>query len=312
LIHVILYAAISKATTLVMKSLMPLGYTTPSLNRIYFTDEDPRFNTHIRLLGVACREIMPAGFVSRRLGLPAFLCVLFHDKVSVEVMSERIEVLPGTVILWDEKRPHYFGNVSQPWDHSWVVFSGDDLEQDWMRAAFERPQRFQDASHLLGCFSRLLREFQAFEKPDLLALSANIHLLLRELCRGYNVTNHSADVWDPVRRARHWITGNLRQKLPVAVVAKRVSLSPSRLQQLFRAQLNCSVQQYIERERLQEARYWLMHEGMRISAIAEQTGFSNAFYFTRRFTKAFHQSPREYRRLQQIGSGKTNASAQKS
>jgi len=293
-------------------SLLPLGDPTPSLNRIYFTDEDARFNTRIRLLGVACQEIMPPGFVSRRLGLPAFLCVLFHDQVSAEILGERIEILPGTVILWDENRPHYFGKASQPWNHSWVVFAGDDVEQDWMHAAFERPQRFEDTSHLLGCFSRLLREFQAFDKPDLPTLSANIHLLLRELCREYNVTSHSGGTSDPVRLARHWIAGNLRHRLPIAAVAKRVSLSPSRLQQLFRVQLNCSVQQYIERERLQEARYWLMHEGLRISEIAEQTGFSSAFYFTRRFTKAFNQSPREYRKLQQVGSGKADSFMQKS
>ena len=240
---------------------------------------------------------MPPGFVTRRRGLAAFLCVLFHDPVLVEVMGREIEVLPGTMILWDCNRPHHFGNGSRCWSHSWVVFSGEDCKHDWMQAVFECPQQFEDSTHLLGCFARLLREFRNFDKPDLSIISANIQLLLREMCREYENRQHPSPIKDSVKTARHWIAENLRQRLLVEVVAKRVGLSPSRLQQLFRSRLACSVQQYIERERLREARYWLMHTGLRINEIAERTGFSDAFYFCRRFTKTFGQSPREYRKI---------------
>ena len=271
------------------------------MNRIYFSEDDPRFDAHVRLLGVGRNEVMPPGFVSRQRGLPAFLCVLFHDPVLVEVMGGKTEVLPGTMILWDRNRPHYFGNRSSSWSHSWVVFSGEDCKYDWMDGAFEQPQQFENSTHLLGCFARLLREFQSFDKPDLPIISANIQILLREMCRNREHHERLGFIKDPVKTARRWVAQNLRQKLPVSVVAKRVSLSPSRLQQLFRSRLNCSVQQFIEMERLREARYWLTHTGLRISEIAEQTGFSDAFYFSRRFTKSFKLSPREYRKIHHGG-----------
>jgi AraC family transcriptional regulator, arabinose operon regulatory protein len=277
------------------------------VNRIYFSDDDPRFNDRVRLFGVGRKEVMPPGFVSRRRGLAAYLCVLFHDMVLVEVMGQEIEVMPGTMILWDQHRPHYFGEMNRSWSHSWVVFAGEDWERDQMRAVFERPQRFEDQTYLVGYFSRLLREFQSFNKPDLPVLSANIQLLLREMCRGHEPGYRLGIMDDPVKIAGQWITGKLRQKLLVGVVAKQVGLSASRLQQLFRARLDCSVQQFIERERLREARYWLMHTGLRISEIAEQTGFSDPFYFTRRFTKAFDRSPREYRKAYHGGAGKADA-----
>ena len=267
------------------------------MNRIYFSEDDPRFDVHVRLHGVGRKEVMPAGFVSRQRGLSAFLCVLFHDPALVEVMGRRIKVPPGTMILWDSNRPHYFGNERSSWNHSWIVFSGEDCKHDWMHAVFEKPQHFENCTHLLGCFARLLREFQSFDKPDLLIISANIQLLLREMCRNHERHQYLGTIEDPLKTARHWIAQNLRHKLSVGVVAKRVSLSPSRLQQLFRAALKCSVQQFIETERLREARYWLTHTGLRISEIAELTGFSDAFYFCRRFTKAFKLSPREYRKI---------------
>jgi len=277
------------------------------MNRIGFIEDDPRFNARIRLYGVGREEVMPPGYVSRRRGLSAFLCVMFHDSVLVEIMGEQVEVLPETMIFWDWNRPHHFGRTDRSWSHSWVIFAGEDCERDGMSAIFERPQRFEDPAYLLGCFSRLLREFECFDKPDLPALSANINLLLREMCREHETGYSPGGAEDPVRTARCWIAGNLKQKLPVGTVAKRVGLSPSRLQQLFRARLDCSVQQFIERARLQEARYWLMHTGLRISEIAEHTGFSDGFYFTRRFAKAFGRSPSQYRKLHYGDAGKSDS-----
>ena len=57
-----------------------------------------------------------------------------------------------------------------------------------------------------------------------------------------------------------------------------------------------SVQQFVERRRLEEACYWLMHSGQRIGEIALRTGYEDPFYFSRRFHRAFGESPSTYRR----------------
>jgi AraC-like DNA-binding protein len=264
------------------------------MNRVWFEEDDPRFDAHVRLFGVGLKEVMPAGFLSRRRGLPAYVCILFHDAVLVEVMGRKIEVLPETMILWDKGRPHYYGDGRRSWRHSWVVFLGEDWASEEMRPIFERPQWFEDSKPLLTYFASLLREFQSFDKPDLPIIAANIQILVREMSRSQEHRHQPAA--DPVKVARRWITANLRKKLPVNAVARHAGLSPSRIEQLFRARLNCSVQEFIEGERLREARYWLMHTGLRIKEIAERTGFSDAFYFSRRFSKTFKKNPRDYRK----------------
>jgi len=263
------------------------------MNRICFEEDDPRFNTHVRLLGVGAREVMPPGLISRSSGLPAYLCILFHDAVLADIMGSRIEILPGTIILWDKNRPHYFGHAKQCWSHSWVLFMGAEWDRDEMPPVFEKPQWFDNSTHLLTYFTSLLREFQDFDKPDIPIVAANIHILLREMSRMHE-QKHQPDI-DHVRAASRWIVRNLRKNLSVSIIARQVGLSPSRLQQLFRTRLNCSIRQFIEGERLREARYWLLHTGLRLDEIAERTGFSDAFYLSRRFSKAFARSPRDYR-----------------
>ena len=58
------------------------------MSRIAFAEDDSYFSDELHLHGVGREEIMPAGFVSRKQGLPAYLLVLFHDAVTAEVVGE--------------------------------------------------------------------------------------------------------------------------------------------------------------------------------------------------------------------------------
>lgn len=275
-------------------------------SRYYFGLDDPRFTSRMRLVGVGKEERMPPGFVARRKGLPAYLLVVFHGEAEVELGGRRRTVGAGTAVLWDENRPHFFGCEDTGWSHSWVVFSGECWEADrlWMEPRFERPLAVGDGDFVARCFENLLREFEGFSKPDLPALAAGVTLLLREFCRGEEARRDSIAYPDPVDKAVRWIDANLSQSMAVGTVARRVGYSASRLQQLFRERLGCSVQRYVEGRRLQEARYWLMHSGLRIAEVAERVGFADAFYFSRRFRRAIGQSPMAFRRSHHRGGAK--------
>lgn len=268
------------------------------MNRIAFSGDDSRFNDELRLLGVGDREEMPAGFVSRRQGLPAYLLVLFHDTVWVELQGVQREVEPGSLVLWDRYSPHWFGHATNSWCHSWVVFSGAAWIEDsaWMKPLFETPQLFDDIRYLEDGFVRMLREFEEMERPSLPILTGNIRLLLRELGRGRELSSNMMIRSDPVQRASRWITANLKNKITVTDVARQAAVSPSRLQQLFHLKYGSSVQVWVEQQRLQEVCYWLMHSGLNIGEIADLTGFSDGFYLSRRFSRMFGQSPTAYRK----------------
>ena len=268
------------------------------MSRIAFAEDDSSFTEELRLHGVGYEETMPLGFVSRRQGLSAYLLVLFHDAVVAELGGRRTDIAAGSMILWDRNQPHYFGHPSKPWNHSWVVFTGsiwnDDAE--WMKPLFKSPQHFEDTRILGDGFARLFREFDEMERPCLPIIAGNIRLLLRELGRGKDMALNAGLLLDPVRRAGRWITAHLKQKITVEEVARNAGLSASRLQQLFHVKHDCSVQVWIEQQRLREARYWLMHSGLNIGEIAGLTGFADGFYLSRRFSKAFGQSPSSYRK----------------
>jgi AraC-like DNA-binding protein len=57
---------------------------------------------------------------------------------------------------------------------------------------------------------------------------------------------------------------------------------------------------YIEATRIRRARDLLLRSDRRISDIAHEVGFENAFHFSTRFRKATGQSPREFRRRPKV------------
>ncbi|RCS41509.1 arabinose operon transcriptional regulator AraC [Bremerella cremea] len=107
--------------------------------------------------------------------------------------------------------------------------------------------------------------------------------------RGEGIDPRIGDVLDHICR-------HLEQPLRIEDLARQCHLSPSRFAHLFRQQMEMTPVQFIEQQRIERACEMLEHTGYPITAIAQQVGFENAFYFSRRFKRAKGISPRAYRR----------------
>ncbi len=266
------------------------------MNRIYLYDDDPRFNNEVRLIGVGFREPMPPELIERRQGLPYWLLVMFHDAVEIEFKGVRQEVAPETAVLWDMNCRHVFGNRKAEWSHSWIVFGGslfsDDIES--LRSHLEKPMNLRCQAHCLEAMRGLLREFMVFDRPEHGIIACLIQLILREVSREVAERDWQPER-EPEQRAADFIRRHFRESPSVDCIATEAGLSASRLQQRFHARYGVSLQQSVERHRLEEARYWLLHGGLRVAEVATRTGFDDPFYFSRRFRRYFGVSPSQYR-----------------
>jgi AraC family transcriptional regulator of arabinose operon len=83
--------------------------------------------------------------------------------------------------------------------------------------------------------------------------------------------------------------------LDIPTLASHACLSESRLAHLFREEMGVSIQQFIERQRIDRARQLLEVTGRAVQSIGSDVGFDSAFYFSSRFRKLTGESPTEYR-----------------
>lgn len=82
--------------------------------------------------------------------------------------------------------------------------------------------------------------------------------------------------------------------LSVAKIAAHFQLHPTYLGSVFKKAEHSSLLQYISEVRIEEAKKLLTKTDMKISEIAESIGFSDIYYFSKRFKKITGYTPKEY------------------
>ena len=118
------------------------------------------------------------------------------------------------------------------------------------------------------------------------------------------VTRTSTDIVavpdSQVTRALNYIRDNCRRELYVDEVAKAAGLSRRVLEKRFRATLNRSINQQIQRQRVDIVMKMLTESSLTISEIAIATGFSDAAHIARYFRGQTGLSPADYRRQNHV------------
>ncbi len=99
-----------------------------------------------------------------------------------------------------------------------------------------------------------------------------------------------------VRRVTQYVYQNIGQPLPLAEVARHVSVSASHLRRLFRQTLGISLGEYILQTRIRRACGLLHHSALNVSEVAAACGFSSLFAFSRAFRRKVGYAPLEYRK----------------
>ena len=97
-----------------------------------------------------------------------------------------------------------------------------------------------------------------------------------------------------IRQAQQFISGHIREKLSVPLVARQVDVSPSYLTALFHKNLQISPGEYIRRTKLQESKQMIRENNLNFTEIAAALHYSTVHHFSRQFKEKFGITPTEY------------------
>ncbi len=133
-----------------------------------------------------------------------------------------------------------------------------------------------------------------------LTVRQQIERILLAFVERYGIELNVDDYSPCIFNALNYIKQNLSVELSVDEIAEHVFVSKSTLTKRFRKELSMSVGEYITDTIMFEALKLLLSTDMSILAVSERFGFSDQFYFSRRFKAKFGKSPREYRKTMYI------------
>ena len=101
---------------------------------------------------------------------------------------------------------------------------------------------------------------------------------------------------DPLRDVQRWIAEDPGRDLRVEVLAERAAMSPRHFARAFAQEVGTTPARYVERVRVDAARWRLEETGATVEAVATACGFGTAETMRRAFSRVLGTSPAEYRR----------------
>ena len=98
-----------------------------------------------------------------------------------------------------------------------------------------------------------------------------------------------------IQAAIEIIQNGISGELDVAMLARQINMSGSRLRHVFKKETGLSPSQYIKLKRMQEAEHLLRTTFLSVKEIAHRAGFTNESYFSREFRRTHDLPPGKYR-----------------
>jgi YesN/AraC family two-component response regulator len=100
-----------------------------------------------------------------------------------------------------------------------------------------------------------------------------------------------------VQRAIEFIHDHILQDLSLKIIAEKLYVHPSYLSNRFKQETGLTITDYINRKRLEESKFFLIHSELPIAEISHLFRFCNQSYYTRLFKKIFGMTPKKFREL---------------
>ncbi|RRJ84303.1 helix-turn-helix domain-containing protein [Aestuariirhabdus litorea] len=196
----------------------------------------------------------------------------------VDGLGHRLDRWQGCVVPSDH--PHYY--CGDPDNRVLVLnlpFGGNDLLPDRVvERLFERPGYFTMDPRLQQLLSLGIQEIQQFPHDQGLAAhvaATFIHGLSHRLGQSQSSPPSPRGRQLDRERLDQFIDAHLGESISVFALAKRVHLSPSQFQRVFKEGYGITPHQYVITRRLQKARELLTDSTLSISEIADHCGFSS-------------------------------------
>ena len=98
-----------------------------------------------------------------------------------------------------------------------------------------------------------------------------------------------------VEAAKQYIQAHLNRSLSLAELGRACCASPDHLRHLFKEATGTSPMQYAVAHQMEEAKRLLADQTLAIYEVAEQLGFSDPYYFSRKFKQVTQLSPKAFR-----------------
>lgn len=209
---------------------------------------------------------------------------------------------PNTIILYKKGTPQILGAVDSKYLDDWVHFELDDDEYliiEQLGIPFDTPLSFDDTTVFSDLIKSIATERYSQNPHKESSMEMYLRLLLNKISEKLSLpaSNHDNQYYERFAALRNEIYLKPQYNWNIDAVAKKLSLSRSYIQHLYRYFFGDTVIADITKSRIAYAKYLLESADTTVSAISKMCGYQNSEHFMRVFKKEVGITPSEFRIL---------------
>ncbi len=151
-----------------------------------------------------------------------------------------------------------------------------------------------DAEEIFGLNYKYLEQIHNFHSADELAMWLST-IMLRFVDCVFNLTD--VKHVDVIYKAAEYVRKNYMNKITLEDVAKNVYLSPSYFSKIFKEEMKCNFNAYLNQVRIHVGKELLKNPAIPLVDVALRVGYEDQSYFSKVFKKMTGMSPGKFREL---------------
>ncbi|MHB9133951.1 MAG: helix-turn-helix transcriptional regulator [Armatimonadota bacterium] len=262
-----------------------------------FFSPPPIDTEQLRIIGLGIQEPMRPGIVNRPAGTGDYLFMFFYDEVIIEVDGENRHCPPNTLIIWDPRHGHYYGNPDASWLHSWTHCDGMAIREmvEEENIPLQTPLTLPDPAVVEKYLLDIYREVTGHAVPDPVIVRHALHSWLREVRRALGGGEPGQVIPPRFLEIKHYLGAHFPEPITLPELAARAHLSVPHFCSEFKRYFGLPAIDYLIQLRLQHAAYLLRDHHLSITEIARLVGYHDLYHFSKQFKKHYHRCPRAMR-----------------
>jgi AraC-like DNA-binding protein len=188
---------------------------------------------------------------------------------------------------------------------SYSGIKGENMEKVFFHIASSTDEYIDPLAELNEIYSMKTEKdvignlFNLYKNNDLLSNLKIKNILYKtviDLYEQYNLKFVVKNYSTAVNKAIEFIKENLNAWLTLTEISENVMVNPNTLRKIFKDETGFTVCAYIDMLLINKAKWLLIHSKNSIREISEELGYSDQFYFSKRFKQLENKTPMQFRK----------------